>query len=124
MILGLGIDIVEISRIEKALQTGNFLTRVFTPHEIDYCNSRKSQSSASFAARFAAKEAVMKALEENSKKACWLEIEVVNNDHGAPEVVLHGDTSKCAQEKGVSSIFISLSHHRTSAIAQVILCSN
>ena len=124
MIVGLGIDIVEISRVEKAIKTGNFLTKIFTSKEIEYCQSRNRHTSSSFAARFAAKEATIKALNIASKGVFWSNIEVVSGENGAPQIVISGKVKEYADQLGVNSIYVSLSHHQSSAIAQVILWKN
>ncbi|MBP2645956.1 MAG: Holo-(acyl-carrier-protein) synthase [Firmicutes bacterium] len=121
MILGVGIDIVEIDRIEKAVRQPRFMSRVFTQKERTYCDSRKSQSAASYAARFAAKEAVFKALGTGMIKGSWLDVEVLPNSSGQPEVTLSGYYRELAREKGVGQIHISLTHARSYAAAQVVL---
>jgi len=119
MIVGIGVDIVEVSRIGAAVdnpRTGNrFRTRVFTADEIAYCTRRRN-THESFAARFAAKEAMMKALGE----ACaWHEIEVVRTN-GPPSIRLHGRAAAKAEAVGVVRIILSLSHTTDLAIAYVI----
>lgn len=123
MIVGTGIDIVEIKRIERAIKSQKFVQRIFTKKEIEYCCSRGKHAAASFAARFAAKEAVMKALNVNSRGIFWKEIEVDRNANGVPQLKLYGECREIADSQEVHSLFLSLSHHQTSAIAQVILCS-
>jgi holo-[acyl-carrier protein] synthase len=122
MIIAIGIDLVEIPRIEEKLSRGNvrFRDRVFTSVEIAYCESRASRF-ASYAARFAAKEAAMKALGTGwAEGVAWQEIEVLNDETGAPTLRLSG----CALERftslGATRTHISLSHSRDTAIAQVI----
>ena len=119
MILGIGTDIVEISRIRRAVSKEHFKRRVFTDTEINYCESRGQNSAASYAARFAAKEAFFKAL--GTGIITLLEVEVVNNSHGQPEIFLYGETKKLAQEKGVDKIFLSLSHSSEYATAVVAI---
>ncbi len=119
MILGHGIDVVDIARIRIALErprTGErFRERVFTAIESEYCR-RQHNAYESFAARFAAKEAVMKAL----GCACgWREIEVHRSD-GEPSVRLHGRAARRAQQLGVRRIHLSLSHSGTVAMASVV----
>lgn len=123
MIVGTGIDIVEIERICKAIKSRRFVERIFTKNEIEYCYSRGAHAASSFAARFAAKEAVIKALNANGKGIFWKEIEICRNDRNVPQVRLYGECKEIADSQGVRSLFLSLSHDRTSAIAQVILCS-
>lgn len=123
MIVGTGIDIVETERIREAIKSQRFVERIFTKNEIEYCYSRGAHAGASFAARFAAKEAVIKALNVNGKGIFWKEIEITRNGNKVPQVKLYGECREIADSQGVLSIFLSLSHHQTSAIAQVILCS-
>lgn len=119
MILGIGIDLVDIGRIRDALEnprTGNrFRERVFTAGEIDYCERRRRRFE-SFAARFAAKEAMIKAL----GCACdWREIEVVRAD-AEPFLKLHGRTAERAAARGVARVHLSLSHSDSHATAFVV----
>lgn len=123
MIIGNGIDIVEISRVKQAAQNAKFLEKIFTSGEIEYCKSRKFHAASSFAGRFAAKEAVIKALNLGGAGKSWREIEILATESGCPSVVLHGECRKKAESLGVGQIHLSISHHETSAIAQVILCS-
>ena len=118
-----GVDIIEIDRIKQSIerQGDKFLTRIFTDREIEYCNSKGVQAYASYAARFATKEAVAKLLQTGfDGNVHWTEIEVVNNENGAPQVVLRGDTKRLAEEKRINYIKVSLSHSRESAISMVI----
>ncbi len=119
MILGVGVDIVEVGRIRAALENARtgarFRVRVFTPEEIAY-SSRRRNAPESFAARFAAKEAMMKAL----GRACgWCEIEVIRGN-GPPSIHLHGRAQARADALGIRRISLSLSHTAELAIAYVI----
>lgn len=119
MIVGVGVDITEVARIRAAVdhpQTGErFRARVFTEEEIRYCTSRRN-AHESFAARFAAKEAMMKAL----GVACgWREIGVVRSN-GPPTVRLTGRAATRAAELGIRRINLSLSHTAGLAIAYVV----
>ncbi|MCL2877397.1 MAG: holo-ACP synthase [Acidobacteria bacterium] len=123
MIIGTGIDIVEIARFRKILAgTGkHFLTRVFTPEEQRFCLARRDPSPH-FAARFAAKEAVFKALGTGwSKGMTWLDVEVRRQEHDAPIILLHGAASEIAASKGVGRIHLSLTHTNNWAAATAIL---
>ncbi|HJZ66588.1 MAG TPA: holo-ACP synthase [Blastocatellia bacterium] len=123
MIVAIGIDLVEISRIEEVLarRGERFLSRVFTDSEIGYCESRAS-SAASYAARFAAKEAAMKALGTGwSDGIAWRDIEVVSASSGAPALVLRGRALERIREIGVTRTHVSLGHSSAMAIAQVVL---
>ena len=123
MIIGTGIDIVEIARFRKILTgTGErFLMRVFTSEEQRFCLARRDPAPH-FAARFAAKEAVFKALGTGwSKGVTWLDVEVWRNEHDAPIILLHDTTSEIASLKGVARIHISLTHTDAWAAATAIL---
>ncbi|MBQ7628692.1 MAG: holo-ACP synthase [Selenomonadaceae bacterium] len=117
--IGIGTDIIEISRIRRAVAKEHFKRRVFTDTEINYCESRGKSFAASYAARFAAKEAFFKAL--GTGIITLLEVEVVNNSRGQPEIFLYGETKTLAQEKGVDKIFLSLSHSSEYATAVVAI---
>mgnify|MGYP002622404439 CR=1 FL=1 len=120
MIIGIGTDIIEIDRVRRAVKSEHFKRRVFTDNEINYCESRGQSAAASYAARFAAKEAFFKALGTGIVTALK-EVEVVNNLRGQPEIFLYGETKILAQEKYVDKIFLSLSHSREYATANVVL---
>ena len=118
-----GVDIIEIDRIKQSIerQGDNFLNKIYTLKEIEYCNSKGVQAYASFAARFAAKEAVAKLLKTGFDGSIkWQEIEVVNTENGVPEIVLYGEAKRLAEEKQINYIKVSLSHSRESAISMVI----
>jgi len=122
VIVAIGIDIIEIARIEEAFSTRGlrFRDRIFTAAEIDYCESRGAKF-ASYAARFAAKEAVMKALGTGwGDGVRWRDIEVVRGS-GAPTIVLSGRALELFRELGAKKVHLSLSHSREVAIAQVVL---
>ena len=126
MILGIGIDLVEIVRIDQSLQRfgDSFIQRIFLPSEIEYCRKMKSPSRH-FAARFAAKEAVSKAFGTGfGKKLGWKDIEVCRSAEGQPHLVFHGNGKKMAKERGVTQTHLSLTHHETTAAAFVILEGN
>lgn len=122
MILGTGIDLVKNERIEAliAKYEGRFLDKVYTENEIKYCQ-QKARAAVSFAARFAAKEALLKALGTGLRNNSWQDIEVKNDKLGKPELKLSGKTELKAEEIGVSSIFLSISHEKDYSIAQVVL---
>ena len=123
MIVAIGIDLVEISRIEEKLSRGNlrFRNRVFTPAEIEYCESRASRF-ASYAARFAAKEAAMKALGTGwGKGVRWRDIEVHRQPGKRPTIRFHGKAAEFAGRLGASNVALSISHTPEQAIASVIL---
>ena len=118
-----GTDIVEINRIEKAVKkTSGFLDRIFTQAEQEYCLARKAGRFSSLAARFAAKEAVAKALGTGiGDKAGPTEIEITNDNMGKPLAVLSGSAQKTFEEIGALKIDISLSHGRDYAVAFAVI---
>ena len=121
MIKGIGTDIIELSRIAEAIKKHqNFVQRVFTPHEIIYCRG-KQQSTASFAARFAAKEAVSKAFGTGIGRIRWLDIEIYNDNQNKPCVRLSGRGAELAKSMSVRHIHLSLSHCKEYATAMVVL---
>jgi len=123
MIVATGIDIVEIGRIEEvfARRGSRFRDRVFTDAEIAYCEPRGSKF-ASYAARFAAKEAMMKALGTGwSNGIAWRDVEVIRDEKGAPSIKLRGRALECFNGLGARKAHISLTHSRDLAIAQVVL---
>ena len=121
MIFGVGTDLVEIGRIQKAIEKNpRFLQKVYTEEEIRYCQ-RKKNPWQSFAARFAAKEAVSKALGTGLGKIGLTDIEVQNQSTGQPQIVLHGTAQIFAQTHGIKRVHISLSHSEVYAIATAIV---
>lgn len=121
MIVGIGCDIIEIERIARAIKSESFIRRVFTAEEAAYCQRRGQQAAASFAARFAAKEAVLKALGTGLREGSLQEIAVDNDGLGKPLVQLSGHFAMLAKRLGVKNIQISLSHSRELATAYVIM---
>jgi len=121
MVIGIGIDVVEIQRIEKAIQTPAFLARVFTEQEQAYCEKRGRQRAASYAARFAGKEAVLKALGTGFSGGTWQDIEILSGKQGQPQVVLRGHFAEVAKQLKVSKVHISLTHAQLYAAAQALL---
>jgi holo-[acyl-carrier protein] synthase len=123
MIVGSGIDLTEIPRIQHSMDRygARFLDRVYTATEQAYC-LRKRNAAESFAARFAAKEAGAKALGTGiSKGVSWLEIEVMREPGGRPTLRFHGRAAERAQRMGVCSAALSLTHTSTLAMASVML---
>lgn len=121
MIVGIGCDIIEIERIARAIKSESFIRRVFTAEEVAYCQRRGQQAAASFAARFAAKEAVLKALGTGLREGSLQEIAVDNDVLDKPLVQLSGHFAMLAKQLGVKNIQISLSHSREFAVAYVIM---
>jgi len=123
MIVGLGIDIVEVDRIEQAIQRygQRFLQRVFTAAEIDYCQS-KANAFERFAGRFAAKEAAMKAIGTGwTRGVRWRDFEVVREPSGRPILRLSGVAADVAERLGATRALVSITHTAAQAMAQVIL---
>ena len=122
MILGIGIDIVEIKRIEGLLKRygETFLRRVFLPEEIAYCGSKKYPAQH-YAARLAVKEAVFKAFGEGwTEKIGWKDIKVKRSQKGQPAVELLGKGKKLQRELKVAKIMVSLSHADAYSVAQAV----
>ena len=123
MIVGSGIDLTEIDRIQKSIERfgARFLDRIFTPAEQEYC-LRKRRSAESFAARFAAKEAGAKALGTGiSHGVGWLELEVVREPSGKPGLQLSGRAAERAARLGVARVSLSLTHSGALALAVVVM---
>jgi holo-[acyl-carrier protein] synthase len=124
VIFGIGVDLAEVDRIRDAIErvdTGaRFRNRVFTAGERAYCERRKRKYE-SYAARFAAKEATMKALGRGwSENVVWGEIEVVREPGGRPEIRLHGRTAAYAAKLGIRRFSLALTHTAETAMAEVI----
>jgi holo-[acyl-carrier protein] synthase len=123
MIVGTGIDIAEVPRIAEAIKRHGerFLRRVFTEGEMNYCESKANRIER-YAARFAAKEAAMKALGTGWNHGVrWRDIEVCREPAGRPTIVLHGKAAQIAAKLKTTRTALSLSHTSDQAIAQVIL---
>jgi len=116
--LSVGVDITEIPRIARALERWGerFLRRVYTEAEVAYCRGRVGE----LAARFAAKEAISKALGTGMVGVGWTEMEVLGDRRGKPQVTLYGRALVRAQELGLTEWAVSLSHTRDSAVAVVV----
>ena len=115
---GIGTDIIEIDRIRRAVERGGrrFLERVFTKGEEAFCEGRQDRF-ACLAARFAAKEAVLKALGSGLTGCRWVDVEVCRKDGERPGILLHGAAARLARENGITSVQVSLSHSREHALA-------
>ena len=125
-IFGIGIDVVEVDRIASAIDRHGapFLAKLFTPAERDYCDSHKNPA-LHYAARFAAKEAVSKALGTGiGEHAGWLDLEITRDATGAPKIQLQGNAADFARRNGILEIQISLTHARQYAAANAIAISN
>lgn len=122
-VLGVGIDLVENARIQHSLDRfgERFLNRIFTAGEIEYCQSMKFPARH-FAARFAAKEAVSKAFGTGIGRAMgWKDIDVHRKPSGEPFVVLGGGARKLADQRGITAVWITLSHTEHHATAMIVV---
>lgn len=123
MMVGLGTDLCRVSRIERALRRWGkrFERRVFTPGEIGYCRERR-RPEVHFASRFAAKEAVFKALGTGVARGVrWKEVEVVRQSGQAPQLRFSGRVARLLEERGVEAAHLSLTHDGDYALAVVVL---
>jgi len=122
MIVGVGVDIVEIERVHDLVERhgASFLNKVFTPAEIELCQDRP-RSAEHFAARFAAKEAVVKALGTGFQKGVmWKDIQVLNGELGEPVAELSDGAAARAEALNVTGLHVSLSHGQQHAVAMVV----
>jgi len=123
VIVSIGIDIIEVARIrEVLLRTPRFAERVFTRAERDYCDSRGVVSAQHYAARFAAKEAALKALQTGWRGGIsWQDVEISARESGAPYLIFTGHVLTVFEKFGASATHLSMSHTTEHAIAQVVL---
>jgi holo-[acyl-carrier protein] synthase len=125
-VLGIGTDIIECLRIGRMIERHGelFIDRVYTPLEIRYCRSRK-QATQHFAGRWAAKEAILKALGTGWRKGIsWRDIEVRNDSSGRPVVGLRGGARDIVEQRGIREMLVSISHCRSHATAYAIALGN
>src|SRR5262249_5828589 len=121
-VIGIGTDIIECLRVAKMIERHGelFLTRVYTSHEIEYCTARKA-ATQHYAGRFAAQEAVLKALGTGWTRGIhWRDIEVRNEMGGRPKIALGGAARELAAKLGIAEMYISISHCRTHATAYAL----
>ncbi len=118
---GIGIDVIEVERIRAALTRWGdpFISRIFTPDEVRQAGPQATRALR-LAARFAAKEAVMKALGLGWSTMAWREIEILNEESGRPTVGLHGGAARAAHALGVSDVLVSLTHTERLAAASAV----
>ncbi len=123
MILSIGVDIVEVYRIRETIErTPRFIERVYTEAERSYCESKGAAAAQSYAARFAAKEAFLKALKTGwSGKITWHDIEIVSDENRVPSLKIANEAKKLVDEMGATEVHLSISHTTEHAVAQVIL---
>lgn len=118
----LGNDIIEIERIRQAIErSSSFMDRVYTPHEIDYCESRNKGRYESFAGIYAAKEAFIKALGTGMRHGSWQDIEIYHDALGAPLIRLQDTFKSIYETSGYTNIHVSISHCKEYAMSTVIL---
>lgn len=121
MIIGIGTDIAEVSRIAKSIENISFKEKVFSKNEISYCET-KTNKAENYAARFAAKEAFFKSLGTGWRGGmAFNEVEVINDDLGKPNLSIIGKTAEYIKEKNIKIIHVSLSHIKDVAMATVVL---
>jgi len=121
-ILGIGTDIVECLRIAQMIERHGelFIARVYTQHEIEYCQNRKA-ATQHFAGRWAAKEAVLKAVGTGWRRGIsWRDVEIRNMSSGRPVVSLRGGVREVVEEMGIGQVWISISHCRSHATAYAV----
>ena len=123
VIISIGIDIIEVNRVRETIaRTPRFAERVFTNAERAYCESRGAAAAQHYAARFAAKEAALKALQTGwSGGISWQDVEVAAKDSGAPVILFHGRALELYEATGATRAHISIAHTSEHAIAEVIL---
>jgi holo-[acyl-carrier protein] synthase len=123
VIISIGIDIVEVYRIRETLaRTPRFAERVYTEKERAYCETKGAAAAQSYAARFAAKEAFLKALKTGWRgKITWHDMEILNDAMGVPTLEIRGEARDLLENLGADKIHLSMSHTTEHAVAQVIL---
>jgi holo-[acyl-carrier protein] synthase len=124
MIIGIGIDLMDVKKIEKSIRMDAFLKKVFTVEEVNDCRM-VARPAERFAGKFAAKEACMKALGHGIRQGVWFtQIEIVNDENGAPYIRLMGEAEKLAGSKEVTKIHVTITHTKNMAAAVVVLENN
>jgi holo-[acyl-carrier protein] synthase len=123
VIISIGIDIIEVGRVRETIErTPRFAERVFTDAERAYCESRGAVAAQHYAARFAAKEAALKALQTGwSDGIAWQDVEISAKDSGAPLIQFHGRARELYEQSGATAVHVSIAHTSEHAIAEVVL---
>lgn len=121
MIIGIGVDVVHVHRLDHWITIPGLLERYFHPHELETARSRGHGMAVSLAARFAAKEAFGKALGTGLKDIVLRDIMVLNRHNGRPEIVVFGTALAALQRCGANKIHLSLTHEHDNAIAMIVL---
>ncbi|HKX83509.1 MAG TPA: holo-ACP synthase [Pyrinomonadaceae bacterium] len=122
MILSIGTDIVEVYRIAETMtRTPRFIERVYTLYERKYCDAKGAAAAQSYAGRFAAKEAFLKALQTGWRgKITWHDIEIVSDDQGVPSFNVSGEARRLLETRGANRVHLSISHTTEHAVAHVV----
>lgn len=123
MVYGSGVDIIEVERVRRAVKKwgDTFLKKIFTDNEIDYSQKRRF-AYQHLAARFATKEAVLKAFGGGwSRSLPWKDVEIINDKNGKPNIKLHGEAKRIYDKKSIEKVVVSMSHTKNYAIASAIL---
>ncbi|MCP4140501.1 MAG: holo-[acyl-carrier-protein] synthase [Chloroflexi bacterium] len=121
MIIGIGVDLISIEKIAESVNSEAFKRKVFTPDEIESCES-VANAAERYAGKFAAKEAFMKAIGKGIRQEVWFtQIEVLNHESGAPYLRVNGEAEKTSLALGVEEMHISISHAEGMAVAMVLL---
>lgn len=123
MIVSIGVDIIEVYRIRETIKrTPRFVERVFTEKERAYCVSKGAAAAQSYGARFAAKEAFLKALKTGWRgKVTWHDMEILSDELGAPSLSVRNEARILMENLGANRIHLSISHTTEHAVAQVVL---
>ena len=121
MINGIGVDIVEVKRMERWLGNTKLLERYFHTDELTLASTRKNTAAQTLAARFAAKEAFTKALGTGFEKINLKDIMVYNRENGKPEIKLFASAKRALEKSGSCKVHISLTHEKENAIAMIVL---
>lgn len=123
MIIGIGIDILEIKRMDGMLKKKNFMERFYTPREREYLSNKGRGMAETAAGYFAGKEAVVKSLGTGFSGFKWQDVEIIKTDKGQPKVRLRGEAEIIAQKSGITDILLTISHSKEYAVAQAIAIS-
>lgn len=121
MIIGIGIDLIQVARMNRWVGQEGLIQRYFHPKELEDARGRGASMAPSLAVRYAAKEALGKALGIGLKHFSLREVQVVNDPRGKPEIVLHGDALRTFEELGGKRVHLSLTHELDNAVAMVVI---
>ena len=120
-IYGVGVDLIEVKRIKSAIEKNpGFIKKVYTDSEVKYCAGKLRSCFINYAERFAAKEAVVKALGTGIGEVSWLDIEILRGERGEPMLHLYGNAQRIADQLGLMDWSVSLSHTQNIAVAVVV----